>query len=120
MGSDIIKDFNSAESDKIVLSKTTFTNLSSVVGDGFSVAEEFAVVDSDAAAATSSAKVVYNSANGQLFYNPDGTTSGFGDGGLFATLENQANLQAEDFVLTSTPAEIASSVNKFTPSNTES
>ena len=119
IGSDIITDFNSAESDKIVLSKTTFTNLSSVVGDGFSVGGEFAVVDTDAAAANSSAKVVYNSANGQLFYNPNGATSGFGDGGLFATLENQANLQAQDFILTSTPAEIASSVIKFTPSNTE-
>ncbi len=99
MGSDIIKDFNSAELDKIVLDKTTFTSLASVVGNDFSVAGEFAVVDSDAAVATSSAKVVYNSANGQLFYNPNGATSGFGDGGLFATLENQANLQAEDFIL---------------------
>ena len=128
IGSDIITDFNSAESDKIVLDKTTFTSLASVVGDGFSVAGEFAVVNSDAVAATSSAKIVYNSTNGQLFYNPNGATSGFGDGGLFATLENQANLQAEDFVLTSnstpeptpaTPAEITSSVINFTPSNTE-
>ena len=99
IGSDIITDFNSAESDKIVLSKTTFTSLGSLVGDGFSVAGEFAVVDTDAAAATSSAEIVYNFANGQLFYNPNGTTSGFGDGGLFATLENQANLQAQDFLL---------------------
>ncbi|NEQ37427.1 MAG: DUF4347 domain-containing protein [Okeania sp. SIO3I5] len=127
IGSDIITDFNSAESDKIVLSKTTFTSLASVAGDGFSVAGEFAVVDTDAAVATSSAKIVYNSTNGQLFYNPNGATSGFGDGGLFATLENQANLQAEDFVLTSNstptptpvPAEITSSVIKFTPSDTE-
>ena len=100
MGSDIITDFNSAELDKIVLSKTTFTSLDSVVGDGFTVTEEFAVVDNGAAVATSTAKIVYNSANGQIFYNPNGITSGFGDGGLFATLENQANLQTEDFVLT--------------------
>ena len=100
MGSDIITDFNSAESDKIVLPKTTFTSLDSVVGDGFSVTEEFAVVDNGAAVATSSAKIVYNSANGQIFYNPNGTTSGFSNGGLFATLENQANLQTENFVLT--------------------
>ncbi|MEB3341398.1 DUF4347 domain-containing protein [Okeania sp.] len=149
MGSDIITDFNNAELDKIVLDKDTFISLSSAVGDGFSVAEEFAVVDSNAAAATSSAKIVYNAANGQLFYNSDGTTDGFGDGGLFATLENQANLQAEDFVLTSNstptpaptptpdpdptptptpaptpgpepiPADITSEVIKFTPSNTE-
>ena len=100
MGSDIITDFNSAELDKIVLSKSTFTSLDSVVGDGFTVTEEFAVVDNGAAVATSTAKIVYNSANGQIFYNPNGITSGFGDGGLFATLENQANLQTEDFVLT--------------------
>ncbi|MGD1804093.1 DUF4347 domain-containing protein [Dapis sp. BLCC M126] len=128
IGSDIITDFNSAESDKIVLDKTTFSSLSSVVGNGFSVGGEFAVVDNDTAAATTSAKVVYNSANGQLFYNPNGTTSGFGEGGLFATLENQANLQESDFVLKSnstseptpaTPAEITSDVIKFTPSDTE-
>ena len=74
--------------------------MDSVVGDGFTVTEEFAVVDNGAAVATSTAKIVYNSANGQIFYNPNGITSGFGDGGLFATLENQANLQTEDFVLT--------------------
>ncbi|MDJ0515570.1 MAG: hypothetical protein QNJ74_04660 [Trichodesmium sp. MO_231.B1] len=99
IGSDIITDFNSAESDKIVLEKTTFSSLGSAVGDGFSIIAEFGVVDSDAAVATSSAEIVYNSANGQLFYNTNGATSGFGDGGLFATLDNQANLQAEDFIL---------------------
>ncbi|NES02452.1 MAG: DUF4347 domain-containing protein [Okeania sp. SIO2F4] len=99
IGSDIITDFNSAELDKIVLDKTTFSSLGSAVGDGFSIIAEFGVVESDAAVATSSAQIVYNSANGQLFYNTNGATSGFGDGGLFATLDNQANLQAEDFIL---------------------
>ena len=58
MGSDIITDFNSAELDKIVWSKSTFTSLDSVVGDGFTVTEEFAVVDNGAAVATSTAKIV--------------------------------------------------------------
>ncbi|MGD1702881.1 DUF4347 domain-containing protein [Dapis sp. BLCC M229] len=99
IGSDIITDFNSAESDKIVLDKTTFSSLGSVVGDGFSIIAEFGVVDSDAAVATSSADIVYNSANGQLFYNPNGATSGFGDGGLFATLENTPSISENDFMI---------------------
>jgi hypothetical protein len=37
-----------------VLDQTTFTALASVAGNGFNLANEFAVVDSDAAAATAS------------------------------------------------------------------
>ncbi|NEP46750.1 MAG: calcium-binding protein, partial [Okeania sp. SIO2H7] len=101
VGEDIIADFNKTENDKIVLSKTTFDSLNSSTGFGFSVVAEFEVVTSDTAAATSDASIVYNSNNGKLFYNPDGSAAGFGGGGLFATLNNNAQLTANDFVLQS-------------------
>jgi Ca2+-binding RTX toxin-like protein len=74
--------------ERIVLDKTTFFTLSSVPGNGFSDASEFAVVRSDEAAATSGADIVYNSANGNLFYNPNGTEAGFGIGAQFATVSS--------------------------------
>jgi Ca2+-binding RTX toxin-like protein len=101
IGQDVIADFNKAENDKIVLSKTTFDSLSSSAGLGFSVVAEFEAVASDTAAATSDSFIVYNSNNGKLFYNPDGSAAGFGSGGLFATLNNTASLEANDFVLQS-------------------
>jgi len=101
IGQDIIADFNKTENDKILLSKTTFDSLSSSTGLGFSVVAEFEAVTSDTAAATSDAAIVYNSNNGKLFYNPDGSAAGFGSGGLFATLNNKAQLEANDFVLQS-------------------
>jgi Ca2+-binding RTX toxin-like protein len=98
IGVDVISDFIH-NSDKIVLDKTTFTAISSAVGTGFSIAREFAIVGSDAAAATSSADIIYNSVNGNLFYNPNGSASGFGTGGLFATLTGHPTLSATDFVI---------------------
>ncbi|MDY6804298.1 MAG: DUF4347 domain-containing protein [Cyanobacteriota bacterium] len=101
VGQDIIADFDKTENDKIVLDKTTFDNLSSSTGLGFSIVAEFEAVTSDAAAATSDAAIAYNTNNGKLFYNPDGSAAGFGSGGLFATLSNAAQLEANDFVLQS-------------------
>nr|MDZ8001586.1 Calx-beta domain-containing protein [Aulosira sp. DedVER01a] len=53
-GVDILTDFTSA-SDKLVLSKQTFTALTSVVGDGLSQASDFTTVEDDDLAATSTA-----------------------------------------------------------------
>jgi hypothetical protein len=91
-----IADFTSG-SDKLVLDKTTFTALTSIAGSGFSVLGEFAVVDSDAAAATTGAAIAYSSATGNLFYNSDGTADGLGSGGQFATLTGIPGLRAADF-----------------------
>jgi uncharacterized delta-60 repeat protein len=70
--------------DKIVLDKTTFTALTSAVGNGFSVGGEFDVVDTDTEAAVSNAFIVYSSGSGRLFYNQNGAASGFGTGSQFA------------------------------------
>lgn len=97
-GIDVIADFVTA-SDTIVLDKNTFTSISSDQGIGFSVGEEFAVVSCDAQADTSTADIVYNSVNGNLFYNPNGSESGFGTGGQFATLTGAPTLVTTDFMI---------------------
>ncbi|MGL5943253.1 MAG: hypothetical protein ACRC2S_23390 [Waterburya sp.] len=86
-------------SDKIVLDKTTFKALTSVVGSGFNVASEFAVVTSDAAVITSKALIVYSSSTGNLFYNENGATTGLGSGDQFAVLSGIPTLSASDFIL---------------------
>jgi Ca2+-binding RTX toxin-like protein len=98
VGIDQITDFVKG-TDKIVLDKTTFTMLGSVVGDGFNLAKEFAVVGSDTAAATTEALIVYSSETGNLFYNQNGVTTGLGLGGQFASLSGIPALSASDFEL---------------------
>ena len=98
-GTDTITDFNISQTDQIVLDKTTFTSISSVAGTGFSVASEFAKVTTNALAATSAADIVYHSATGGLFYNPNGTALGFGTGGQFLTLTNKPTLTASQFFI---------------------
>jgi Ca2+-binding RTX toxin-like protein len=98
IGVDQITDFVSG-TDKIVLDKTTFTALTSIAGNGFDLASEFAVVGSDAAASTASALIVYSSETDNLFYNQNGVTSGFGSGAQLATLTGIPTLSANDFVL---------------------
>jgi Ca2+-binding RTX toxin-like protein len=99
VGVDTITDFTSSQTDQIVLDKTTFTRISSMAGTGFSVANEFAQVTTDALAATSAAYIVYNTATGGLFYNRNGTAAGFGNGGQFLTLTNQPVLTANQFLI---------------------
>ncbi|MCC5620202.1 hypothetical protein [Nostoc sp. CHAB 5715] len=88
LGVDIISDFN-PEQDKIQLSKSTFTALSNSVFPTELNSADFATVTNDTLAASSSAVIVYNSANGSLFYNPNGSADDFADidsGGKFAQL----------------------------------
>jgi hypothetical protein len=98
LGVDTITDFVVA-SDKIVLDKTTFRALTSLAGNGFSVSSEFARVSTDAAAATSNARIVYNGSTGNLFYNQNGSASGFGTGGQFARLTANPLITASDFTI---------------------
>ncbi|MUG94844.1 hemolysin [Scytonema sp. UIC 10036] len=98
IGTDSIGGFT-VGTDKIVLDKTTFNALTSVTGSGFSVASEFARVTSDAAASSVSARIVFNSANGKLFYNQNGIDVGLGSGAQFATISSASSLSAADFVI---------------------
>ncbi|RCJ35587.1 hypothetical protein A6769_18210 [Nostoc punctiforme NIES-2108] len=96
VGVDAIADFNSSEGDKIVLDKTTFGALASAAGTGFSNLNDFQITN---LAGTSTAKIVYDPVNEQLFYNQNGSVAGFGSGGLFAALTGAPTLTASDFVL---------------------
>jgi RHS repeat-associated protein len=98
IGQDIIADFDTAK-DKIVLDKITFNSLFSIVGSGFSQSSEFAVVSTDAAAQSSGALITYNNTNGNLFYNQNGAANGLGSGGLFANLNTNPSLSANNFLL---------------------
>ncbi|MBD1911854.1 MULTISPECIES: choice-of-anchor Q domain-containing protein [unclassified Leptolyngbya] len=94
-GVDTVTDFVRG-SDRIGLSRTAFTALTSVIGGSLSAAE-FATVTTAAAAAASSAIFVYNTSNGVLSYNANATDGGFGDGGAIAILSNRPALAATDF-----------------------
>jgi Ca2+-binding RTX toxin-like protein len=93
IGIDTVFDF--AAGDKLALSQATFTALSSILGDGFSVTSEFASVTSNGD--TSNAWIVYDSSTGYLFYNPNGNAAGFGTGGQFAVITGNPVLLASDF-----------------------
>ncbi len=112
VGVDTISDFNTSQGDKIVLDKTTFNafplllsetlregvavGIASTAGNGFNNQSDFEVTNK---AGTSTAKIVYDPVNGQLFYNPNSSAAGFGSGGLFATLSGAPTLTESDFVL---------------------
>lgn len=97
-GLDTIQDFGIG-SDKISLSKSVFASLTSVVGQGFSVANEFAVVEDDDLVGTSNGLIVYSSSSGSLYYNQNGAAAGFGTGGEFAILATAPSLNASNFSL---------------------
>lgn len=96
LGSDTIQDFTPG-ADKIQLSKTTFTALSNLVFPTALNIADFATVTTDASAELSGAEIVYNSANGSLFYNPNGLPAGFAEGGRFAQLTGTPALTAASF-----------------------
>ncbi|NEP87594.1 MAG: DUF4347 domain-containing protein [Okeania sp. SIO2C2] len=98
VGVDTITDFV-PQQDIILLDKSTFTGITSDSGTGFSVNAEFAIVTSDADAEISPAVIVYNSNNGKLFYNVNGTEAEFGSGGEFANLTNTPSISKDDFFL---------------------
>ncbi len=98
MGIDVIHDFGDG-TDLINLDLTTFTALSSQAGTGFSNGRELAVVSRDERVATNDAYILYSSSTGNLFYNENGAEAGLGNGGHFATIENAAQLEANNFTL---------------------
>ncbi|WP_414756249.1 FG-GAP-like repeat-containing protein, partial [Anabaena sp. CCY 9910] len=100
-GIDTIADF--ALGDAIVLDKTSFINLTSAVGDGFSAVSEFASVNNDTLVATSNALIVYSLGSGRLFYNENGSAAGLGSGAHFATLSGAPVLASSDFAIFSDP-----------------
>lgn len=91
LGEDTITDFD-IERDIILLDRQTFT----AIGNGANFEDVFATVTSDAAATTADAIIVYNSNNGNLFYNQNGSDADLGSGGLFVSLEGAPELTVEN------------------------
>ena len=87
LGVDTLNDFNAAEGDQIQLSRSVFT---AFAGQNIATSlsgSQFTTVTSDSLAGVSTAAVVYSSASGKLYYNPDGAIAGFSGGGYFARLQ---------------------------------
>jgi Ca2+-binding RTX toxin-like protein len=103
LGVDLITDFNTSESDKITLSKVTFPALTATTGQALSLID-FAVINAATDGATeagnSTAPIVLNTFNGSLYYNENGSTTGLGTGGQFATLNAGLSLSRTDFRVT--------------------
>ncbi len=97
VGRNEITDFSVEQGDLILLDTRTFTAITSENGIGFSVESEFEVVTNAGAARASDALIVYNSSNGSLYYNENGSAGGFGNGGQFATLTGTPELTSESF-----------------------
>jgi Ca2+-binding RTX toxin-like protein len=103
LGRDTIADF-AVGTDKIALSKTTFTKITSAVGGA--IAANFAIVAADNLVGKQSAAIVYSSGSGNLFYNSDGVTNGAANNGLginggnFALLTGKPALTASSFTIT--------------------
>jgi Ca2+-binding RTX toxin-like protein len=105
-GVDTIGDFT-VDRDKIQLSKAAFSalntlgttltdyNPSTLTGD-FSVVTN---ATEQSAAESTTAKIIYNSQTGGLFYNANSTANGFGSGGQFAQLDAGLSLNKNDFNL---------------------
>jgi Ca2+-binding RTX toxin-like protein len=103
LGIDTIGDFsiNTVNNvDKIVLSKATFSAISSAAGA--SIGTNFSIVANDAAVGAASGSIIYSQTTGRLFYNADLATPGLGAaGGQFAALAANLALTTNDFVVIS-------------------
>ena len=98
VGVDTITDFWQG-TDKIVLSKTTFTGIDSAVGNGFSQSAEFLVVENTTVlnsllGSLGRANIVYNKETGGLNYISDSLVDSFT---RIATIQGRPTLTASDF-----------------------
>ena len=69
------------------------------MGEGTLAGDEFAIGNSAEEAALSTAKIIYGATTGALYYNPNGSEEGFGNGAQIATIEGAPTLDAESFTL---------------------
>jgi Ca2+-binding RTX toxin-like protein len=98
--SDTILDFAVGQ-DKIVLSKTVFSNITS--GVGAALGSNFAVVASDALVGSSSAAIVYSLGSHKLFSTISDSLPGTYNATALnelAYFSNNASLTAADFIVT--------------------
>ena len=92
LGLDEVSGFTRGQ-DKIFLSKTTFTGIDSNVGNGFSQANEYAVVEdvepnTILVLGTFGVNVIFNKGNNGLYYLKDNPVPGIDQPNQFATFED--------------------------------
>jgi pimeloyl-ACP methyl ester carboxylesterase len=96
IGIDIIRDFV-PDSDQIVLDKSTFFELANLP-NGILPANVFASISSptngEQEAGVQSARIVFNSSTGDLYYNQNGSQSGLGLAGLGGRFANLVGINA--------------------------
>jgi Ca2+-binding RTX toxin-like protein/uncharacterized protein YaiE (UPF0345 family) len=104
IGIDRVQDFSKAEGDRLFFSNATFAALAPSA-DGFIASSDLLVVANDAAINnTVSAKIIYSTGSGNLFYNENGAAAGFGAaGGQFATLDTKPSLTRTDILVAIAP-----------------
>ena len=96
---DHITDFNASEGDSIEISASL---LGLTMGPTVRLGLSLTTV-SNASALTkalgSASTLVYDSSNGNLYWNQNGNKSGFGTGGIFAVLDNKTALSSSNISL---------------------
>ncbi|MGD1699797.1 glycerophosphodiester phosphodiesterase family protein [Dapis sp. BLCC M229] len=87
---DLRPDEDGNQGDRILLDRSTFTELDSPAGIGFSVNSDFEIVADDDDVDDSNAFIVYSEESGGLFYNVDGESTQFAilDGAPTITEDN--------------------------------
>jgi Ca2+-binding RTX toxin-like protein len=91
---DHITDFSSTQGDSIAVGGALFGQLSTT---SFKPNTSLATANNASALTTalaSNSAFVYDSRNGNLYWNQNGSASGFGSGGIFAVLDNGADLSS--------------------------
>ena len=92
---DHITDFKGSEGDLLQISKSAF-------GLASNATASLTTVNSASALTTalgSTTTFVYDSSNGNLYWNQNGNKSGFGTGGIFAVLDNKSALTSSNISL---------------------
>ena len=96
---DHITDFNGSEGDSIEISATLLgLTTRPTVRLGASLVTVSSSTDLKVAL-DSASTFVYHSSNGNLYWNQNGTKSGFGTGGIFAVIDNYSALSASNISL---------------------
>jgi Ca2+-binding RTX toxin-like protein len=92
---DHITDFNAGQGDLLGVSRDAFG-----IPDAISVSLTTANSDPALSTAFSSDNIfVYDSRNGNLYFNQNGSADGFGSGGVFAVIDNKPDLIAPNISL---------------------
>ena len=85
---DHITDFNPLAGDRLQISKNAFGIASNDSPTFRTIDRVSELID----ALTSATTFIYSSSNGSLYFNQNGFGAGFGSGGIFAVLDNAAQL----------------------------